>query len=80
MQVKGWQLLLISASTAFAIGGGSVLLTGMALLGKGETIPAILWIGAGISGWIAAARDTRALLSLPPMEVERPTQPKGGTP
>jgi hypothetical protein len=73
--VKGWQLLLISASTSFAIGAGSVLLTGMALLGKGEAIPLILWVAAGVTGWVTAARDTRSLLSLPVMDVERPVPP-----
>lgn len=70
--VRGWQLLAISASTAFAKGFGGTLLTGMALLGKGEPIPGILWIASVVMGWITAAGDTRSLLALPPVTVERP--------
>lgn len=70
--VKGWQLLAISASTAFAIAAGGVFLTGCAILGNGTPAPPLLWVASAWTGLIAAARDTRGLLSLPPVEVERP--------
>jgi len=80
VKVSGWWLLGISASTAFAIAAGGVFLTGCAILGKDDTAPLILWIASAWTGLIAAARDTRGLLALPPVDVERPGAPGKGLP
>ena len=73
IKVSGWVLIALSASTAAAIGAGSVLLACLAVL-QGAPLPIEAWITAGATGLVAASRDIRGFLSLPPIDLQRPTQ------
>jgi hypothetical protein len=75
--VPGWALLLLSMITSFIIGAGTPLLTALAIL-NGDAIPMVVWIIAATSGFLVASRDVRALLSLPPVDVQRPPETEGG--
>ncbi len=59
-------LVFISALTAFVIAAGGSLAIAFLTL-KGNTPDRIVWISAGVLGLISAAKDTRSLLKLPPV-------------
>ena len=57
--------IIISAVTAFIITGGGVI---VGVTGSGYTLNTTSWIVAGIFGLMAAAKDVRSLLKLPPVD------------
>lgn len=61
--------VIVSGVTAFTIGAGSVLL---GVIASGYTLNRSSWICAAIAGAVIAAKDTRSLLQLPPVEPQPP--------
>jgi hypothetical protein len=78
MQGYRWVEILLSAVTAFVIGcfGSVVVVTA-----SGNQLNKTAWILSAGLGLLAAAKDVRAQLKLPPVEAT-PTPPggRGGTP
>ena len=58
--------IIISAITAFVItAGGALAIAFLAVHGAMPDLP--VWISAVVLGFVAAAKDTRSLLKLPPV-------------
>lgn len=74
-----WAELVLSAMTAFVIGAGGA---GVAVMGSGYQMNRASWILAAIVGALAAAKDIRAQLKLPPIDTTPAMAPpaQGGKP
>ncbi len=68
MTAPAWLLILISSITDFVIVSGSTVLGAMLATGNTGIPPKSVWILAGLSGLIAAAKEVRSLLHLSPVE------------
>ncbi len=66
--------IIISAFTAFIIAGGGALSISFLAL-KGAMPGNIVWVSAIVLGLVSAAKDTRSLLKLPPVNGNTPDQP-----
>lgn len=61
--------IVVSAITAFTIAAGGAI--GVAFVATGGAMPNTgVWILSVIVGLVSAAKDTRSLLQLPPVQTE----------
>jgi hypothetical protein len=71
MNAPAWLIILISALTDLLIVSGSTLIGAMLATGE-ATLPTLaVWLVSGLSGLVAAGKEVRSSLKLPPT---------GGTP
>lgn len=64
--MKVWKIVVSAVTTFLIMGGGAFLAVVVALGGRPLTVPTV--VAPVLLGLIAAAKDTRSLLSLPPLE------------
>jgi hypothetical protein len=60
-----WTEIILSALTAFIIGGGGAVVV---VNGSGFTMTTTSWVLASIIGAVSAAQDVRSQLKLPPIQ------------
>jgi len=75
VKVPGWVLLILSVISSFIKGAGGVVAAALYVLPRDAPLPFEVWIGALVFGLMTCADDTRKLLGLSPVEVERPPVP-----
>jgi hypothetical protein len=66
MNAPAWLIILISALTDLLIVSGSTLIGAMLATGE-ATLPTLaVWLVSGLSGLVAAGKEVRSSLKLPP--------------